>query len=184
MKKIGIAVFALMVAGVSYAGAQEIEIDFDGKSDIQKSQSIQTMDKSIILEKLLDIEYNEIAIPDINLEYEDTNTQWFYKGLSDKDLNYSIRTAISHAKRIKEEGLKRNLETLLEKGTLKQKHEFVYWKNGVYKFPLSIVLPSKGVCRWVTSTVCEWSCEFVGSGDDAIKECKKDCHDILVEACD
>jgi hypothetical protein len=35
MKKIGIAVFALMFVGVAYVGAEDVKVDFDGKSDIQ-----------------------------------------------------------------------------------------------------------------------------------------------------
>jgi len=37
MKKIGIAVFALMFVGVAYVGAQEIGIDFDGTNAIQNA---------------------------------------------------------------------------------------------------------------------------------------------------
>jgi hypothetical protein len=69
MKKIGIAVFALMFAGVSYLGAQEVEIDFDGKSDIQ---DVQNMDRTIIAEGFQDIGYNAYS-PNKKISHEIDN---------------------------------------------------------------------------------------------------------------
>ena len=94
MKKIGIAVFALMFAGTAYVGAQEIEIDFDGKSDIQKSQSIQTMDKSIIFKTASELEYN-IPVPEREIKHEvddngfDERTSLKDMGLNEASIFYS-----------------------------------------------------------------------------------------------
>ena len=75
MKKIGIAVFALMFAGIAYVGAQEVEIDFDGKSDIQDVQNIDIVEavKVNISDGVAEI--SEIPMQGIPLYTEAYSTQ-------------------------------------------------------------------------------------------------------------
>ena len=80
MRKIGIAVFALMFAGLAYVGAQEIEIDFDCKSDIQKSQSINIAEAVKVSISDGVGELSELPMPgmptdtDLYSSYEDSDT--------------------------------------------------------------------------------------------------------------
>ncbi len=77
MRKLGIAVFALMFAGIAYVGAQEVEFDFDGKSDIQKSKNMEGFS---ILEGISDIEYN-IPVPKRVVNYDiENNTPLIQRG--------------------------------------------------------------------------------------------------------
>ncbi|MEA3307089.1 MAG: hypothetical protein U9Q34_04835 [Elusimicrobiota bacterium] len=69
MKKIGIAVFALMFVGMSYVGAQEVEIDFDGESDIQ---DIKKSEGFSMPEAFSDIEYN-VPAPKREVKYDYNN---------------------------------------------------------------------------------------------------------------
>ena len=53
MKKIGIAVFSLMFIAVAYVGAQDIQVNFDGKN------AVQTIDVKGIITAKLDVESKE-----------------------------------------------------------------------------------------------------------------------------
>ncbi|MCK4935923.1 MAG: hypothetical protein KAR84_03655, partial [Elusimicrobiales bacterium] len=63
LKKIIAAAVVLSMSAV-YIGAQEVEIDFDGKSDIQKTQNIEGFSISdIIAEKVSNL---EIEVPEMD----------------------------------------------------------------------------------------------------------------------
>ena len=101
-------------------------------------------------------------------------------------LNNSIAEVIIQAKFMREDSLVRHLEMLLSKGTIKQKQEFVHWREGVYRFPGNTISKSEELdsttgdwCRKVTKVVCEWITDFF----DGKEVLRKECHTIIVDSC-
>lgn len=136
MKKIGIAIFSLMFAGVAYVGAQDMKFDFDGEIAVQNDQA---MEKFSMPEAFSDIEYN-IPVPKREVKYDiENNTQSTYKGVTKEMLDNSIKSAIEDCKKNKFNILENNFNNLLKIGTVKEKQEFVYGSNKNYSFPKRIV---------------------------------------------
>ena len=179
MKKIGIAVFALMFIAVSYVGAQNVKVAFDGEGSVQNSQN---MEKFSMPEAFSDIEYI-IPAPKREVKYDiENNTQSTYKSVTKEMLDNSIKSAIEDCKKNKFNILENNFKKLLKKGTLKEKYNFVYNNEKSYAFPMRIVkfnnediqrdftkLSKSKVClsystkeQCLNRYVCRAICTFVG----------------------
>lgn len=195
MKKIGIAVFALMFAGLAYAGAQEVEIDFDGKSDIQ---DVENMDRVIISEGFQDFEYS-VPVPKREVKEEaaeefDIPVHRVFTVEEIRALNKSIDSAIASVILHKQgSSLLYSFERLRKYGTPEQKFYFVCGKSNLpYKFPKNFVMKlnrvqDKGiiddvvewVCTTVTHNVTFWNCQT----ENGVEICDPVIRKIVEEAC-
>jgi hypothetical protein len=199
MKKIGIVVFALMFVGVAYAGAQEVEIDFDGKSDIQ---DVKKSEGFTMPEDFLDIEYN-IPVPKRVVKYEQTLKKEAFIPVRIPvftmeevvTMDKSIDSAIAYVKSHKQgASLVYSFEYLKKHGTPQQKFSFVYGKSNLpYEFPKNYVMKdnlvqNKGivddVLKWVCKTyvhlVTYYNCDMV----EGEYPCDAQTRKVFEESCD
>ena len=184
MKKIILtAVFAVLAAS-SVVKAEEIKIDFDGKT--AKAASVVVADN-------IKIDFNikksgaafmrppsrkEGAAPEEAAAIVPARAQAdeFFSPRVMFVLDAAIKSAIEYCDAQGDKVLKAAFEEFLVKATPQQKYEFVYGSAGVYRMPR---FPSnKGVAEWVctaiTKTVCKYVCD---------PGCVKDCQDIIVDSC-
>ncbi len=198
MKKIGIAVLSLMFLGVAYVGA--VEIDFDGKSDIQ---DIKKSGGFTMPEGFSDIEYN-IPVPSREVNYEkDLMKETFiptrlpvFTVAEIKTMNKSIESAIASVKLHNQgDSLVYSFECLRKYGTPKEKFDFVYGKSNLpYKFPKNCVMKLKlAQNKGVIDDGLQWLCESYNDvieylschkGPDGEEVCDVKLRTILRQSCD
>ncbi|MEF3280474.1 MAG: hypothetical protein K6357_05860 [Elusimicrobiota bacterium] len=111
----------------SYTNAEETKMDFDGK--VQRTESIiETIKANIDNANALNV-----SLPKPEPEVVNNTDK-----MEERNLDYSIKTAIEYCKKQNFSILENNFRNLLIHGTREEKYEFVYNAGKTYVFPLRI----------------------------------------------
>jgi hypothetical protein len=179
MKKITMMML-VVAAAVSFARAEDLKIDFDGRTG---GAAVSAGEIGAYVKATVAAAPAPAVMPERNAPEFST----FQLQVMNGAINDVIRRNANNP------ALAKNFTWLLRNATAAEKASFVYAKPGsVYKFPKACYASdNKGlwddlvewVCETVTTIECVFTCSF-GEGDtDVATNCYNDCHEILVESC-